>query len=246
MKTFRLVLLGLFCAGIPVVTATQATAGVDPSYVSVRVHQKVRPTFPVRPLYEGVLRGETTLILEIDAAGRLTDKLVTTYTHRDFATQAVRAVEQWAFEPAIVNGNPVASVMALTLVFEMNGVVAIEKRVRGFDEEEYQGRFPYFPRGADELDRMPVPIDAQPPIYPKQWIDDGRQGTVTLDFYIDESGAARVPVIVAENDPLLAAAAVAAVKQWRFQPPRSKGKPVLVHVQQDFVFKNPKRSGPES
>jgi hypothetical protein len=37
----------------------------------------------------------------------------------------------------------------------------------------------------------------------------------------------------------LCAAAITAVEQWQFEPPVSRGRPVLVLVQQDFNFKAP-------
>jgi hypothetical protein len=41
--------------------------------------------------------------------------------------------------------------------------------------------------------------------------------------------------IVANEE--LAAAAITAVSQWQFEPPTSKGRPVLVLAHQDFEFK---------
>jgi hypothetical protein len=39
-----------------------------------------------------------------------------------------------------------------------------------------------------------------------------------------------------EANEELAAIAITAVSQWQFDPPTSKGKPVLVLAQQDFSF----------
>jgi len=75
------------------------------------------------------------------------------------------------------------------------------------------------------------------PILPGGALSAGQERVVTVDFYIDEEGKVRVPAVdrdVAEDR--LAAAAVSAVEQWRFEPPLRKGHPVLVQVQQDFRF----------
>ena len=60
-----------------------------------------------------------------------------------------------------------------------------------------------------------------------------------MDFLIDEEGRVRLPAVsraTNEANEELAAAAVTAVTQWRFEPPTAKGKPVLVRAQQDFAF----------
>jgi TonB family protein len=61
---------------------------------------------------------------------------------------------------------------------------------------------------------------------------------VTVEFYIDEQGRVRMAAVPREAaDDIYSAAAVAAVEQWRFEPPLRKGKPVLVLVEQLFRFR---------
>jgi TonB family protein len=64
----------------------------------------------------------------------------------------------------------------------------------------------------------------------------GVGGKVTVDFFVDESGKTRMPVVAGRSDDSLAGFAIAAVKQWRFEPPTRGGIPVLVRVSQDFNF----------
>ena len=61
-------------------------------------------------------------------------------------------------------------------------------------------------------------------------------GKVTLDFYVDQDGHARLPVVRAATHPAFATAAIRALEGWKFSPPRSQGRPAIVHFQQDFVF----------
>jgi TonB family protein len=62
--------------------------------------------------------------------------------------------------------------------------------------------------------------------------------TVTVEFYIDEQGNVRMAAVPRESaGDIYAAAAVAAVEQWRFEPPLRKGRPVLVLAQQEFNFR---------
>ena len=65
----------------------------------------------------------------------------------------------------------------------------------------------------------------------------GEERFVTVEFYIDQEGKVRVPSVSRElADDRLAAVAVAAVEQWRFEPPLRRKQPVLVLAQQVFRF----------
>ncbi|MCX6951979.1 MAG: energy transducer TonB [Verrucomicrobia bacterium] len=87
-----------------------------------------------------------------------------------------------------------------------------------------------------ELDRIPVPLQAVSPRYPEELARLGAVGEITVDFYIDERGAVRMPYVSSHAQPLLARLAVDAVRQWKFEPPTRRGQPVLVHVRQLFRF----------
>lgn len=55
-------------------------------------------------------------------AGRLTDWLVTSYTHQGFADEAVHVLQQWQFEPSRINGEPVDTVANITYQFDVRAV----------------------------------------------------------------------------------------------------------------------------
>jgi outer membrane biosynthesis protein TonB len=46
----------------------------------------------------------------------------------------------------------------------------------------------------------------------------------------------RVPAVSINDDSVLTALAVAALRQWRFEPPTRNGSPVLVKASQVFNF----------
>jgi TonB family protein len=149
------------------------------------------------------------------------------------------------FAAGTVDGKPVISVVNLTYTFESSGVVAFQ-RIGLPDRavESLGNEFEYRPHGWTTIDSPPSGRDLPGPIYPKQWSDEGRTGNVTVDFYIDESGHTRMPAVVGATDELLAAAAIAAVKDWRFETPRYHGQPTLAHAQQTFVFKLEPKNAP--
>lgn len=65
------------------------------------------------------------------------------------------------------------------------------------------------------------------PIYPAEALEQHLSGTVHLEAIITTQGAVR-DIKVISGDPVLAAAAVAAVEQWRYEPTFLNGRPVEV------------------
>jgi TonB family protein len=95
----------------------------------------------------------------------------------------------------------------------------------------------YYPRSLRELDAIPAPITAPPPAYPQSLVQSGHGGNVTVKFYIDETGAVRLPAVDSSDDWELSGLAITALNKWRFEPPTCKGLPVLAKVSQVFRFR---------
>lgn len=57
-----------------------------------------------------------------------------------------------------------------------------------------------------------------------------------VDFYVDENGQIRMPVVTESTDNTYAQATIGALNQWRFSAPTKQGKPIAVRVQQKFIF----------
>lgn len=240
MKTLHrsLALAALSLAGwSTALAAEEPAAAASSDYVPCKIFKTVAAQFPPKLLNDGVVRGEARVMLEIDTRGQIADTLVTAYTHRELADEALRVIKLWHYTPGLVERQPIVSTLALTFIFQNNGTVALERR--GMSEPEILPAgetYAYRPQGLATLDHLPTPIANPRPIYPKAWIEAGRTGAVTINFYIDETGQPRMPVAESASDPFLAAAAIASLKEWRFAPPTVHGRPVLVQAQQDFVF----------
>lgn len=71
------------------------------------------------------------------------------------------------------------------------------------------------------------PIGA--PLYPAAAKQQGIQGAVVLKGVIGADGTVR-ELSVIEGRPLLAPAAIEAVKRWKYKPYHVKGKPVEVET----------------
>jgi TonB family protein len=204
------------------------------------IHQTRDPAFPLEPLTEGYLKGRVEVLIAVDASGKLTDSLAISYTEPYFALSALDALRAWSFEPARVDGRPIASMRKVDFDFRMSGPVVISQNISQFADRFIRDMAP---ERADhrafnirEIDGKLTAIRIVSPAYPVQLAAKGIGGIVTLSYYVDEKGRVRMPSVV--NDPRqeLAEEAVGAVKQWQFEPPTRFGEPVLVWVRQDIRF----------
>jgi TonB family protein len=70
------------------------------------------------------------------------------------------------------------------------------------------------------------------PSYPTRAMVLEASGDVTVQFVVDVNGQPRaIQIIEATAPQLFARTAMAAIRRWRYEPPRSDGKPVEVPVQ---------------
>jgi len=210
----------------------------DSDNVGIAVEQVGVLVYPPNMLYNGIDSGEVRAAISVDSDGTLRDCLVTAYTTTEFADAAMAALKRWRYEPAKANGRAVASRSDLIFEFSNHGVSvqtlpgAMLHRAYFFDTLDKS--FSYKPSMLRDLDRIPTPIHVVSPAANP----DDKPHSVTVGFFIDEEGKVRMAAVDREAaDNLFAAAAVAAVEQWRFEPPLCKGKPVLVSVQQEFHFR---------
>jgi TonB family protein len=234
----------VLCALAPFASLTLPAMTGVPDYVAVKINQTEEAVYPSRMVSLGVKSGSASIAVAIDAAGHLTDYLVTAYTQPEFAESAVVALKKWTFEPAFIHGFPWNSKSDLTFRFQLEGVVVVTMTTLAYDEMIHlklaPGSTAYSACTLGELDRIPTPTRIVNPVYPNEIARSSRGGHVMVAFYIDEQGHVRMPSVSRETNEAnaeLAAIAVTAVEQWQFEPPTLKGRPVLVAAQQDFSFK---------
>jgi TonB family protein len=234
----------LFAAVLCLLAAGSASAVERPGEnAGIAMEQVGVLSYPSSMLYNGIYSGEVRIVISVDEQGRLTDSLVTGYTHQDFANSAVAAIKRWKFQPALVRGEPRSSRAEVHFEFRNKGVVvqslpgALEGRMV---LNSFSDSYVYAPYGVRDLDVTPTPIQIVKPVAK----GDDHSHKVTVGFFIDEEGRTRMPAVNRSSaDDLYAAAAVVAVEQWRFNPPLRKGRPVLVYTEQPFTF-NPTPSAP--
>lgn len=71
-------------------------------------------------------------------------------------------------------------------------------------------------------------------MYPERAVSARMQGVVTLDVTIGSDGTVDNPVVLT-SIPLLDQAAVDAVRQWRYEPPRQR-VPIIMTVTVAFTL----------
>jgi len=90
---------------------------------------------------------------------------------------------------------------------------------------------------ASELDSRPKVLNFVKPVYPVLALRANRKGVVRLRFMITKSGNVTNVRVLSEPAGLgFGDAAVAAVKQWKFETPRLNGRPVNAWVVQAVRF----------
>ena len=74
------------------------------------------------------------------------------------------------------------------------------------------------------------------PEYPYELRVRGIEGTVWVEFLVDESGRVYNPVVLRATAPGFEEAVLRAVTKWRFEPGLKKGRPVRYRVSIPVVF----------
>lgn len=209
-----------------------------PDVQPLRIIQTVDARFPDGLTQRGIYEGEVRIALMVDADGRLADWLLISYTHPFFAREATAALRQWRFEPARRDGAPVGIRTRLTIGFQATGMVVnlspvdLPLQLQRFKLDSTTVRIcpPH------ELDEPVTPVRTVAPLWPEGWNESTGEGRAVVDFYIDEEGRPRMPVVVNSDDHALDFPAIEALSHWRFSPPTRKGQPVIVRAAQAFRF----------
>lgn len=207
---------------------------------SFRIIQTVEPAFPRNVDTQALTVGEARIVFVIDHEGRLADLLVASYTHPAFAQEAERALRAWRYEPARQYGEPVGVRASMTFQFESKGQVISTLAIDSMTARFNALAGPTVVNRVARPNELDAPITATAAIRPRHpgrgRRNDLSAGRVVLDFYIDEQGRPRMPVVLSSDDSAFAEAAAEALTAWRFVPPTRRGEPVIVRVQQAFEF----------
>ena len=198
----------------------------NPIYTSAAISARIEGTVEVEAviLQDGIV-GDARIARSLDQTHGLDDA-------------ALAAAKQWTFKPGTINGRPVPVVVTLALEFRLSSTPPVPRP--GVPAPAVESEFGKNAHKAGEPGLVqPVRKQADEPIYTPAALRAKIQGTVTLEAVVLADGTVgevRVTTSL-DKDYGLDAAAVAAVKQWTFEPGTLNGQPVSVLVSVTAEFR---------
>ena len=183
---------------------------------------KVKPVYPEEARKKRI---EGLVILEavIDKNGRVRETRMIATPDPLLTAAAEQAVKQWVYEPYILNGIAKDVLFTATVTFALDPEPAAKKNV------------------GNALTRLnasqrPRKINDVKPVYPEEALKNKIEGVVIMEAMADEQGKVKNIRIISSPSLLLNNAALAAVKQWVYEPYIVNGiaKPVIFTVTVTF------------
>ena len=199
--------------------------------------KSVTPVYPEEARKNGI-QGVVILEAKIDESGRVIGIMVLRSVP-ELDGAAMDAVRQWVYEPLVVKGKAMKVVFTVTVKFALDkdkakGVAGgVEGSVEGgvaagVQKEEMERKLKEFDKGAVPCKgdiHPPKLIKVVDPVYPEEARRQGLEGTVIVSVKTDEDGKV-IAAMVLRSVPGLDEAAIAAVKQWVYEPLVLEGKAV--------------------
>lgn len=228
--------LSLAAAQVNTPQRVRVSEGVEQALILT----KVDPIYPP-PARQARIQGTVILKVVINKSGNV-ENMQLFSGHPMLAPAALDAVRQWKYKPYLLNGEPVEVETRVSVNFRLPEMRSVE----GVVGDAPGGILP----DAPSAPRSNLPVDPDrpgvvrvaqgemaelliskvPPEYPAVPKRARIQGTVVLRIDVDKEGnVSNIQLI--SGHPLLAPAAIDAVKQWKYKPYLLNGKPVEVETQ---------------
>jgi TonB family protein len=237
--------------------APQRVRVVD-TIMSAQIVTKVAPAYP--PLArQARIQGAVVLKVQISKSGDV-QNLQLVSGHPMLAPSAIEAVKQWKYKPFLLNGEAVEVETNVSVNFTLSDKPAAENEgVAGDVPGGIPGGVPggvsfgvvgtVKPATPGDATHPPQPqrvrvssgvaqgllVTKVPPQYPPDARDQQIQGLVVMKVNIDKEGNV-YKVELISGHPLLAPAAIEAVKQWKYKPYQLDGTAVEVETQVTVNF----------
>jgi TonB family protein len=196
----------------------------------------VQPVYPYALLHEDQ-RGRATAVFVVGPAGDVLQIKIIEATPPECGLALAAAVETFKFNPALKDGHPTQTAVSIEQKFDTSsssGLVTDDDLSLLRQEKKK----PESIAGVDKLDRPLKPLSRRAPVFPLAPGGKVDHGEAQVEFLIDKDGHVRLPRIAEASDPAFGYAAVQAVSQWLFEPPKAGGKAVVVRVIVPFRFES--------
>lgn len=218
---------------------------VAAAQMSGLIVKKVAPVYP--PMARKArIQGSVVLRVQIGKSGNV-ENIQLVSGHSMLAPAAIEAVKQWEYKPYLLNGEPVDVETRVTVNFTLadnppaDGVVG--DIPGGIPPGEEGGIVSNVPAEPDRPRRVRVSqgvmagllVSKAAPDYPADAKQARIQGTVVMRVIVDKEGnVANIQLI--SGHPILALAAIDAVKLWKYRPYLLNGMPVEIETQVQVNF----------
>ena len=242
------------CALLVAAQETPAPVEVPPGSLQKLLIYRIAPLYP--PLArQARIQGTVFLKVVVNKAGEVRDAEPIS-GHPMLAPSPVEAVKQWRYTPYLQDGEPVE----VTATIQVNFRLADKPAASSGDAHPDNSGTPAQSEGivgAVDTATTPLPAPPQrvrvssgvaeafilkkvPPRYPEDAREARVQGVVVLKVNIDKEGNVYKTELIS-GQPLLAPAAIDAVRHWKYKPYLLNGAAVEVEtqVQVNFVLKVP-------
>lgn len=230
------------CAAVVLTMAPLSLLGAMNEDIAreLKLTKYVEPTFPNVVRLDGLGEGHVALAISRTPDGVPTDVLVLKATDPLLAAAAIEAARQWRFEPATDSAE--LATCTVRIGFRLSGVVVYPFGKRHIAEalgavEDLKLREPIKVPRVQSLSQAPKALAQPMPAYPVALKSQAIQGEAKVRFYVDEQGHVRLPEVIEATTPEFADAAIAAVSQWRYEPPQDGGRRVVASDRWAFQFK---------
>jgi TonB family protein len=237
-----LLLISLLSQGFTQEAPSQR-AQVGAPQMEGRIVTKIAPIYP-RIARQARIQGTVILQVQINKTGDV-ESMQLFSGHPMLAPAAIDAVKQWKYMPYLVNGEPVNVETRVTVNFSLPDKSPPEGVVG-----DAPGGFPPSGKsGINSSDPLEMPsaggprrvrissgvaqgllVTKVPPQYPAEAKEKRIEGVVLMRVNIDHDGNV-YKVELISGHPLLAPAAMEAVKQWKYKPFLLRGEPIEVESQ---------------
>lgn len=200
--------------------------------------QQIDATYPPAAL-KAKVEGRVVLNAYISSSGDV-ERLELISGHPMLVAATIDAVKQWKYKPFLLNGEPteVQTIVRVnfTLSREKEGEGSATDSLIAIDSEPAPGTsaLPKRIRVSSGVSQGLLESKVNPE-YPPDAREQHIQGVVLLQVKIDTEGNV-VQVELISGHPLLAPAAMDAVRQWKYRPYLLNGTPVMVETQVQVNF----------
>jgi TonB family protein len=211
----------------------------DESARLMRLERFVLPEFPPFLRHAGLLQGTVVAAIGHDEKGRADDILILETTDPRFSDAVLDAVREWRFkrrEPSSATTEDAAPVVRFLFTTGSVSVVPLTPAARGTTRRAIRAETPIELPNFSHLDQVPAPLHQPPPEFPATLRARSAEGSVVVKYFVDATGKVRLPSVISATKPEFGAAALAAIRQWRYAPPRIDGQPVVALERHSFHF----------